>query len=105
MRRPVIVTEAVGMQEHGNIDFVRDHELGFFCPTTERIVAAVHDLSDPASYATKVENLRDAVPRDGAIQIANILQQQLEDTDFAPAAPLRKRARLPRLSRKPRRRS
>jgi UDP-N-acetylglucosamine:LPS N-acetylglucosamine transferase len=105
MRRPVIVTEAVGLQEHGNIDFVRDHDLGFFCPTTDRIIDAVHDLSDPARYATKVENLHGAVPRDGAIQIAHILQQQLEQTDFAPAAPLRRRARLPRLSRKPRRRS
>lgn len=105
MRRPVIVTEAVGLQEHGNIDFVRDHDLGFFCPTTDRIIEAVHNLSDPARYATKVENLHGAVPRDGAIQIAHILQQQLEQTDFPPAAPLRQRARLPRLSRKPRRRS
>jgi UDP-N-acetylglucosamine:LPS N-acetylglucosamine transferase len=105
MRRPVIVTEAVGMQEHGNIDFVRDHGLGYFCPTTGRIVEAVRELSDPTRYATTVENLHDAVPRDGALQIASILQQQLERSDFGAAAPLRQRARLPRLTRKRRRRS
>lgn len=77
MRKPVIVTEAVGIQEHGNIDFVLNYELGFFCPTTERIVAAITSLEDPARYAATVERLKHAVPRDGAMQIARVIHQQL----------------------------
>jgi 1,2-diacylglycerol 3-beta-galactosyltransferase len=94
MRRPVIVTEAVGMQERGNIDFVLNHELGYFCPTSERIVPAIADLMNPQTYAGTVARLADAVPRQGAGQIAQILLDQLE---LAP--PVRKRRlRLPRLA-------
>jgi UDP-N-acetylglucosamine:LPS N-acetylglucosamine transferase len=79
MRRPVIVTQAVGMQERGNIDFVLNYELGAFCPTVERIVAAIGELIDPATYTATVERLADAVPRDGATQIGRILLDQLRE--------------------------
>lgn len=93
MRRPVIVTEAVGMQERGNIDFVLNHELGLFCPTRDRIVPAIADLIDPQAYAATVARLADAVPRQGAQQIAQILLEQLQ---LAP--PQRKRRlSLPRV--------
>ncbi len=77
MRRPVIVTEAVGTQERGNIDFVLNHELGLFCPTIDRIVEAVNDLTDGHLYAATVEHLQDAVPRNGAEEIASILLEHL----------------------------
>lgn len=79
MRRPVIVTEAIGLQEHGNIDFVIKHKLGLFCPTTQRVLEAVRTLSDPQRYEATVARLTDAVPRDGAIQIAQILLQMRND--------------------------
>lgn len=94
MRRPVIVTEAVGMQERGNIDFVLNHELGAFCPTLDRIVPAVADLMDPSTYAGTVARLADAVPRDGALQIARVLLDQLQ---LAPP-PRRRRLVLPSMS-------
>jgi UDP-N-acetylglucosamine:LPS N-acetylglucosamine transferase len=78
MRRPVIVTEAVGMQERGNIDFVLNHELGAFCPTVDRIVPAIAELMNPETYAATAARLADAVPREGAIQIARILLEQLK---------------------------
>jgi UDP-N-acetylglucosamine:LPS N-acetylglucosamine transferase len=94
MRRPVIVTEAVGMQERGNIDFVLNHELGLFCPTRDRIVPAIADLMDPHTYAATVARLADAVPRQGAQQIGQILLDQLQ---LAP--PQRKRRlSLPRVA-------
>lgn len=94
MRRPVIVTEAVGMQERGNIDFVLNHELGMFCPTRDRIVPAIADLMNPQTYSGTVARLADAVPRHGAEQISQILLAQLE---LAP--PQRKRRlRLPRVA-------
>ncbi len=81
MRRPVIVTEAVGAQERGNIDFVLNHELGFYCPTTARIVDAISELNNPDYYHATVNRLAVAVPRHGAEQIAQILLEQLSQTD------------------------
>lgn len=91
MRRPVIVTEAVGMQERGNIDFVLNHELGAFCPTIDRVIPAVAELMAPETYAATSARLADAVPRDGALQIAQILLDQLQ---MAPPR-FRRRIRLP----------
>jgi 1,2-diacylglycerol 3-beta-galactosyltransferase len=92
MRRPVIVTEAVGMQERGNIDFVLNHELGAFCPTSDRIVPAVAELMQPETYAATASRLAGAVPRDGAEQIARILLEQLR---LAPPPRKRRRLRFP----------
>jgi UDP-N-acetylglucosamine:LPS N-acetylglucosamine transferase len=78
MRRPVVVTQAVGAQEQGNIDFVLNHELGAFCPTVDRIVPAVAELMQPETYHATVARLQNAVPRDGAVQIARVLLEQLE---------------------------
>ncbi|MFN8501947.1 MGDG synthase family glycosyltransferase [Kouleothrix sp.] len=89
MRRPVIVTEAVGMQERGNIDLVLNRELGAFCPTPDRIVPAIDGLMDPATYAATVARLAEAVPRDGATQIAQVVLDRLQ---LPP--PSRRRMRL-----------
>lgn len=80
MRRPVIVTEAVGMQERGNIDLVLNYELGMYCPTVDRMIAAVGELRDEQRYAATVQRLQDAVPRHGATQIAGIIGDQLVHT-------------------------
>jgi 1,2-diacylglycerol 3-beta-galactosyltransferase len=84
MRKPVAVTEAVGMQERGNIDFVLNYELGHFCPTTERIVGAVRELEDRQRYAATVHRLEDAVPRNGSAQIAQVIIEQLALFDQYP---------------------
>lgn len=91
MRKPVIVTEAVGMQERGNIDFVLNYELGMFCPTNERIVSAVAELESPQRYSDTVARLGNAVPRDGAAQIARVVMQQLSQFDGEPLSPLDRR--------------
>lgn len=93
MRRPVIVTEAVGMQERGNIDFVLNRELGLFCPTNERIISAVDELTDPRFRAETMERLTNAVPRDGAAQIAAIVLEQLGQATVQPLP--RRNRRLP----------
>ncbi len=76
MRKPVLVTQAVGPQEQGNIEYVVNHALGMHCPTVERIVAALAELQQPHVYAETVARLVDAVPRDGAEQIARLLLQR-----------------------------
>ncbi|MFM2308695.1 MAG: hypothetical protein RLY87_815 [Chloroflexota bacterium] len=80
MRRPVIITEAVGMQEHGNIDFVVNRGLGAYAPAVRQILAAVEQLMDPAVHAATIARLGDSVPRDGAKRIADIIVEQLHMT-------------------------
>nr|WP_083778537.1 glycosyltransferase [Oscillochloris trichoides] len=94
MRKPVLLTEAVGMQEQGNIDFVLNYELGMFCPTTERIVAAVSDLEDPQRYQATLERLRHSVPRDGSAEIARITIEQMSLVRESSTTPLLRRSRL-----------
>jgi UDP-N-acetylglucosamine:LPS N-acetylglucosamine transferase len=94
--RPVLVTEAVGMQERGNIDFVVNRDLGYFCPTTERVVNAIRELDDPQRYQATIARIQ-GVPGDGALQIAAVLLEQLQQTPLPPGTP-RRRLLLPRLS-------
>ena len=77
MRRPVVITEAVGMQEQGNIAFVVDRGLGAYSKRIPEIVAAVTALRDPAVHTATITRLDDAVPRDGAKRIADIILAQL----------------------------
>jgi hypothetical protein len=67
----------VGKQEQGNIDFVVNRELGFFRPSTDGIIDAIQRLTDPDNHAATVENLADAVPSNGSMQIAQLLLDQL----------------------------
>jgi len=77
MRRPVIITEAVGLQERGNIDFVLQRGLGEYSKRIPDIVAAVGKLVDPAVRAAITTRLNDAVPRDGSRRIADLILEQL----------------------------
>ena len=78
MQRPVIITEAVGMQERGNIQFVVERGLGAYAHEVDQIVTAVGELMDPEQHATTMARLMNAVPRDGAFRIAELILQQLE---------------------------
>jgi UDP-N-acetylglucosamine:LPS N-acetylglucosamine transferase len=89
MRRPVVITEAVGMQERGNIDFVVQRGLGAYSRRIPDIVTAVTALMEPATHAATVARLADAVPRDGARRIADIILHQLTlDPPERPKHPL-----------------
>jgi 1,2-diacylglycerol 3-beta-galactosyltransferase len=94
MRKPVIVTEAVGMQEQGNIDFVLNYELGLFCPTNERIVGAVRELEHPQRHGDTVRRLEGAVPRNGASQIAQVMMEQLSLVSDKPHGAARRQGLL-----------
>jgi 1,2-diacylglycerol 3-beta-galactosyltransferase len=84
MRKPVIVTEAVGVQEVGNIDFVVNHQLGEFCPRVPQIVEALQRFEEQPRYLATVERLQHAVPRDGAREIAGLVQEQLQLPERQP---------------------
>lgn len=99
MRKPALVTEAVGIQEQGNIDFVLNYELGMFCPSNERILSAVRELENPQRYAETVARLEGAVPRDGSAQIARVVMEQLSQVGIPASPTLRRRASLLQISR------
>jgi 1,2-diacylglycerol 3-beta-galactosyltransferase len=86
MQRPVVVTEAVGMQERGNIDYVLNHELGYFAPTSERIVSAIGELNEPARHGAMIGRIQQKVERQGAYQLAQLTLDQLAlvDPNAAP---------------------
>lgn len=90
MRRPVVITEAVGLQERGNITFVLDRGLGAHSRHIRDIVQSVGDLMDPDRHAATVARLQDAVPRDGAHRIANLIIDQLHATP--PTMPRHRRS-------------
>lgn len=103
MRRPVVITEAVGLQEQGNITFVLERGLGAHSRQIHEIVASVGDLMDPINHAATVTRLQDAVPRDGAHRIADIIIDQLHREPPA-LVPRRRMAQLTELPRWMRRR-
>lgn len=47
--RPLIITEAVGIQESGNIDFIRKKNLGWYCPTPEEACMIINQMSDSSA--------------------------------------------------------
>ncbi|WP_371379194.1 glycosyltransferase [Sporomusa aerivorans] len=73
MRRPLIITEAVGIQETGNIDFVVNNRLGYFCRDPRQGCRIVNDLAANgfASAAGKLP------PDNGSARIAGMICQQL----------------------------
>ena len=95
MQRPVVVTEAVGMQERGNIDFVLNHELGYYGPTSERIVSVIGELNDTQRHAAMMARIQHSVEREGAYQLAQLTldQMALVDPDALPRP--RRRISLP----------
>lgn len=97
MRRPVVITEAVGVQESGNITFVLERGLGAYSRHIREIVQSVGDLMDAGRHAATVERLQGAVPRDGAHRIADIIIEQLH---MAP--PTLQRSRLVNIAELPR---
>lgn len=103
MRRPVVITEAVGVQERGNITFVVERGLGAYSQHIPDIVQSVGRLMNPAHHAATVARLHDAVPRDGAHQIAQIIVEQLH-LDPPVRSPDRRTMQLAALPRWMRRR-
>lgn len=44
MRKPMIITDWIGLQEKENIKFVQDNKLGIFCPELEKLPDAVAQI-------------------------------------------------------------
>lgn len=77
MRRPLVITQAVGVQETGNIDFVVNHKLGFSCSDPASIARIVNQMARPDSALTVSQENLHKVPADGAFKIAGLIRERL----------------------------
>ncbi|NJP05230.1 MAG: galactosyldiacylglycerol synthase [Chloroflexaceae bacterium] len=78
--RPLIMTEAVGMQEEGNINWVLDHEYGMFCPSLGHVLQAVVQLQKRSGAPRTTDNGPRILMQQGTYRIAAVILQQLADT-------------------------
>jgi len=78
MRRPLIITEAVGIQETGNIDYVLKNNLGYYCPTPAQACKAINEIGlktfDDTVYSST------AIAANGSGNIAGTILEHLSGT-------------------------
>ena len=82
MRRPLIITEAVGIQETGNIDYVRKNRLGYYCPTPAQACKAINEIGAKPYDSTVYSGAADAA--NGSWQIADTIMEHLAGTIRRP---------------------
>ncbi|WP_378954157.1 glycosyltransferase [Pelosinus sp. sgz500959] len=76
MKRPLIITEAVGIQETGNIDYVTKNRLGYYCPSPK---VACKEINEIAKKNCDAHTLYDHLVTNGSMRITNIIHQQFEE--------------------------
>ncbi|SMC89966.1 MGDG synthase family glycosyltransferase [Sporomusa malonica] len=74
MQRPLIITEAVGIQETGNIDFVVNNRLGHFCPDSTQGCQIINNHAAGGDFAFSYGK---RPPSNGSIRIADMISRQL----------------------------
>ncbi|HMM20446.1 MAG TPA: glycosyltransferase [Selenomonadales bacterium] len=75
MKRPLIVTEAVGIQETGNIDYVKRNLLGYHCPLPGSCCTVINEISANAGQGSSIYSPR-SIEINGSARIARIILQQ-----------------------------
>lgn len=78
MKKKLIVTEAVGIQESGNIDFINKNQLGYHCPTPIEACTIINQIANSASYGNLIYN--DTIPINGSQNIADIILDTISPT-------------------------
>jgi UDP-N-acetylglucosamine:LPS N-acetylglucosamine transferase len=71
MNKPLIVTEAVGIQETGNIDFINKYQLGYHCPTPMEACTRINQIANSAAYGEPA--YKDTILVNGSQNIADII--------------------------------
>jgi UDP:flavonoid glycosyltransferase YjiC (YdhE family) len=79
-RRPIVIVEEVGRQEHGNGALVEQLGLGFHCKTNEQIIMTVRSLLEPKYYADICQRLDSFPTPRGANEAARTLLEELKST-------------------------
>lgn len=78
MKKTIIVTEAVGIQETGNIDFINKNLLGYHCPTPTEACNRINQIANSASNGNLTYN--NILPIHGSSTIAGIILEIINAT-------------------------
>jgi UDP-N-acetylglucosamine:LPS N-acetylglucosamine transferase len=76
-KRTLIITEAVGLQETGNIEYVQKNKLGHYCPTPAEACTTINQLAASVRNCNDVHDATTVIT-DGANRIADIILHQLD---------------------------
>jgi UDP-N-acetylglucosamine:LPS N-acetylglucosamine transferase len=76
MNRPLIVTEAVGIQETGNIDYVRQNHLGYYCPVPGLACKTINEVAAKVPE-DNIFNSHEDIITNGSVRIAETILQQI----------------------------
>ncbi len=75
--RPLIITAAVGIQETGNIEYIKKNCLGHYCPSPLEACNIINLLAEKAKASGPDVCKGESVITDGSMRIADIILQQL----------------------------
>ncbi|SFL42314.1 MGDG synthase family glycosyltransferase [Pelosinus propionicus] len=87
MKKTLIVTEAVGIQETGNIDFIINNQLGYHCPTPKEACKRINQIANSTSFGKLT--CKEIADANGSKYIADII---LDTTSAAIAANISKKS-------------
>lgn len=76
VKRPLIITEAVGIQEMGNIDYTVKRQLGYYCPVPASACTIINEIAARAHNGDPVYH-HETIVTNGSIRIADIIMDQL----------------------------
>jgi len=79
-KRPLIITEAVGIQETGNIDYITKRRLGYFCPDPIAACTIINKIANQSRQGDKAHHSFEIIT-DGSMRIADNLLDQLADIE------------------------
>jgi UDP-N-acetylglucosamine:LPS N-acetylglucosamine transferase len=76
LRKPLILTNYIYGQERGNLDFVKNNQLGHYISSGEEVIEAVRDfISDPETYEKAVSRICRVDIRNGSEKIADFVME------------------------------
>ena len=83
LRRPLVVTGAVGLQETGNIDYVSKNRYGLFAPDAASLIKALDFLG--TKQDAPVQTQLDNVVENGSNRIASVILEKMQWARELPA--------------------
>lgn len=79
LKRPLIITEAVGIQETGNINYTLARKVGYYCPEPEGVYNIINEIALQGNSTTIYDQLE--IIANGAQRIATIILDQLTENN------------------------
>lgn len=84
LERPMILTEAVGIQEIGNIDYTLKRKLGYYCPEPQQVYDVINEIALESNTNKTPEHPE--IIRNGSQRIATIILAHLTEKNSIQSA-------------------